>query len=126
MTKTLKLIDNPTLKGREANFIIIDIDSDKIIKSWKLSLFSFEWLTPEGKVKDEKSLEADKAEKFKQVQAAYNDNQSLERPILGLGIMDNVEIGSRKEVLLTLYSLGIKNLSVHIPKNCLNDFKKYM
>ena len=48
---TLNLIDNPSLKGREDKYRTLEVNLDEIIKSWKISLFSFEWLTPEGQIR---------------------------------------------------------------------------
>lgn len=121
-----KLIDNPSLKGREDKYQTIEVNLAAILESWRISLFSFEWLTPEGQIRTPNQLPEKERIKFEAVLTDYQNAQPLERPILGVGIMDNVEIGSRRDVLLTLKSQGITHLAVHIPKACFKDFTPYL
>jgi hypothetical protein len=44
---------------------------------------------------------------------------------LGIGLQDNVEIGSERAVLLTLAALGYETMPVHIPKSNESDFKHF-
>jgi hypothetical protein len=126
MSTELHLIDNPSLKGREKAYTLIDVDLTKILKSWRVSLFSFEWLTPDGAIRKPKDLPEREREKFEAVLADFQSGVSLERPILGIGVLDNVEIGSRRDVLLTLMSQGVKKMTVHIPISVQNDFEEYL
>lgn len=123
---TALIIDNPSLKGREDKYITLEVDLAKIIESWRLSIFSFEWLTPEGHVRTPSTLNEQERGKYNQVIENLEAGIALERPILGIGMMDNVEIGARRDVLLTLYAKGEKRLSVHIPKSVQQDFTPYL
>lgn len=126
MTKTLNLIDNPSVSARSDKFTVIMVDVDKVVKDWQNSVHSYEWMNNDGQVKNLKDLTEGRDEKYLAVETAYHNNQPIERPVLGIGIMDHIEIGSRKEVLLTLYALGVKKMEVHIPISCLKDFKKFL
>ena len=95
------------------------------MKSWKISLFSFEWLTPEGQIRKPSELPSKEQEKYQNILSAYSKGDELERPILGIGVMDNIEIGSRRDVLLTLAAQGIDRLEVHIRKQNHEDFIPY-
>jgi hypothetical protein len=123
---TPKIIDNPSLKGREDNYETIEVNLKAILESWKISLFSFEWLTPEGQIRSPEQLPEKEKAKYKVVLTDFQSKKFLERPILGIGIMDNIEIGSRRDVLLTLKTQGIETLSVHIPKSNMQDFLPYL
>ena len=123
---TLNMIDNSGLKGREDKYEIIDVNLEKVIESWKISLFSFEWLTPGGTVRTPDQLPQKELEKYNSVLEDYKIGKELERPILGIGMLENIEIGSRRDVLLTLYTQGIKRLSVHIQKSLAEEFKDYL
>ena len=125
MTDKITLIDNPTLKDRADKFTLMEVDLGKIVKDWKKSLYSFEWLLPDGTVRPPEKLTTDYRHQYNNVEQVFQLNGALERPILGLGMMDNVEIGSRKEVLLTLARLGVETMDVHVPKSCADDFKKF-
>lgn len=126
MTNSITLIDNPTLKDRADKFATLEVNLNKIVKDWKKSIYSFEWLLPDGTVRPPEKLTTEYRHQYNNIEQIYQLSGALERPILGLGMMDNVEIGSRKEVLLTLARLGVTSLEVHIPKSCLNDFEKFM
>ena len=123
---SLNLINNQSLAGREDKFNTVEIDLKIVLDSWKISLFSFEWLLPDGSIRTPDQLPEAEAEKYHEVLAQYQSGAPLERPILGIGVMDNIEIGSRRDILLTLMSQGVKTLSVHIPKSNAEDFTAYL
>ena len=123
---SLNLINNQSLAGREDKFNTVEIDLKIVLDSWKISLFSFEWLLPDGTIRNPDQLPEAEAEKYHEVLAKYESGAPLERPILGIGVMDNIEIGSRRDILLTLMSQGVKTLSVHIPKSNAEDFTAYL
>lgn len=125
MTTQPNFIDNPSLKGREKAYITIEVKLDEILKSWRVSLFSFEWLTPDGDIRKPADLPDKEREKYEAVLADYESGSTFERPILGIGVLDNVEIGSRRDVLLTLKAKGLETMSVHIPISAQNDFEAY-
>ena len=123
---SLNLVDNSSLRGREDKYDIIDVNLEKILEGWKISLFSFEWMLPDGSIRTPDKLPDAEREKYHAVLASYESGEALERPILGIGIMDNIEIGSRRDVLLSLMSAGVETLSVHIPKSAREDFTPYL
>lgn len=119
------LINNRSTHGREEKYDVVEVNLDAILESWKISLFSFEWLTTDGHIRTPDQLPESERTKYDNVLSKYKDQEELERPILGIGVMDNVEIGSRRDVLLTLATQGIKTLSVHIPWSNRDDFAPY-
>jgi len=120
-----KYIENPSMKGKEHKYIQITVNLDKVVQSWRESLFSFEWLLPNGSVRSRDELIEKEQIKYDTVLKKLSDNQSLPMPILGIGVMDNVEIGSGRENLLTLYAHNVKSLPVHIPKDDKKEFQVY-
>jgi hypothetical protein len=125
-TPSVKFIDNSGLKGRETQYICIIVDTGTVLKSWKKSLFSFEWLTPDGTIRRADELAETERQKFDSVTTAYNNQEALERPILGIGMLDNIEIGSRRDVFLTLAAHGITAIPVHILKQDEKEFTDYL
>lgn len=123
---SISFIDNTSLKGREDKYETIEVNLTSVLESWKISLFSFEWLLPDGSIRPESQLPETEKEKYQKVLKAYKKEEPLERPILGIGIMDNIEIGSRRDVLLTLFSQGVESMSVHIPISAREDFTPYL
>ncbi len=51
---------------------------------------------------------------------------TLERPVLGIGVLDNVEIGAGRDIFLTLAAKGTREIEVHIPKGNQQDFKSFL
>lgn len=128
MTRTLEtapLTDNPAIKGREGQYMVITVDAAKTLKSWKTSLFSFEWLEPNGSVRTLETLPLQERDKRLKVESALRDGETLPRPVLGIGLMDNIEIGAGREVFLTLAARGHTGISVHIPKSFARDFEQF-
>lgn len=125
-TTPIQFIDNNGLKNREAQYISIEVDANKVLKSWKSSLFSFEWLTPDGNIRTVKELGTAEKEKFETVSKEREAGMPLERPILGIGVLDNIEIGSRRDIFLTLASHGITEISVHVLKQDEKEFENFL
>jgi len=126
LMETLQLTNSPAIVGRESRYMTVRVDADKVLKSWQKSLFSFEWLTPEGKIRSIDDLPMREHEKRLEVEAALRTGRALERPVLGIGIMDNVEIGAARAVFLTLAAAGHKIIEVHIPAGNKDDFKTFI
>lgn len=123
---TVQFTDSPALTGRESKYRTVEVNVDAVLQSWRLSLLSFEWLTPEGTLRTLDSLPLREREKRLQVEHLLSTGQKLERPVLGIGLMDNVEIGGGKAVFMTLAALGYKTLPVHIPVSCEKELKSFL
>lgn len=117
--------DNPVAAGRPGHYMEITVDTAKIMQSWRASLFSFEWLLPDGRIKTAGELSEAERPRREAVEDALRRNQPLDKPILGIGMMDNVEIGSGRAIFLTLVAHGAAALPVHIPRSNEADFKKF-
>ena len=122
----LTMIDNAGIKGREDRYTVIRIDTAKTLKSWQSSLFSFEWLMPDGAIRSLDDLPLRERDRRIEAEKALKGGSPLERPILGIGIMDNVEIGAGRAVFLTLAAQGHKSIDVHIPASNHDDFRKFL
>lgn len=104
-------------------YMPVTLNVKAVLKSWQLSVFSFEWIDKDASVKDMDDLKETDQEKRKAIEAAINAGETIDKPVLGIGIQDNIEIGSGKAVLCTLAAHGIKTIPVHIPKSNKSDFK---
>lgn len=121
--KKINFIDNP---GAKSGFVTVYIDSASVLKSWKKSLYSYEWLDSNGDIKPVSKLKPAEYDKRKSVEACIQNEQPLSTPILGIGIMDNIEIGSARAELLTCIDLGYTTLPAHIPQSQQKDFKPFL
>lgn len=130
LEKTLKnqilFRPNPALTGRETQFAEVTVAVPAVLKSWKSSLFAHEWMTEDGAIKPVEALKPADQEKRKTVEQSLRDRAPIEKPVLGIGIMDNVEIGSGRATLLTLAALGIDEVPVHIPASHAREFTPFI
>ena len=119
-------IDNPVIHGREDRYAAVTVDVARIMKSWRLSLFSYEWVLPDGRIRDLTELPEAEKPKRQEVESMLDRGQPIERPVLGIGLMDNVEIGSGRAIFLTLAARGAATIPVHIPKSSLKEFAPFL
>ena len=123
---TINFIDSTAVEARPDFYITVSLNIDAVLKSWKLSIFSYEWMDKDGSIKSMNDLkETDQANR-QAVETALNSGETLNIPVLGIGIQDNVEIGSGKAVLCTLAANGIQTIPAHIPKSNESDFKDFL
>lgn len=109
---------NPVTNSQPENWETCDIDIEKAFKSWRLSLLAHKYVTPEGEPN---------AELQRVIRQFKNDPpETLPCPILGVGLMDNVEVGSEIETFLVFALCGEKQLTVHIRKNQKQDFQSFI
>ncbi len=118
--------DNPAIKGREDHYEAVTVSIPAILKSWRHSLFSFEWLTADGRIKAPEDLPEGERSKRRSVEDLLARGEPLETPVLGIGLMENVEIGAGKAVFLTLAAHQADTIPVHIPKSHAGDFKPFL
>lgn len=118
-------IDNPAVGGK-AGFITVTVSVGLVIASWRESLFAHEWLREDGSLKSPRDQSPGLQEKRRAIEARLEQGEAFEKPVLGMGILDTVEIGSGRDVLLTLASAGVSQIPVHIPKSHLEEFRLFI
>jgi hypothetical protein len=119
-------IDNPAILNRREHYFDAVVNVELILKSWRQSLFSHEWLLSDGRIKTIRELPGTEAHKREKVELDLANGRALITPVLGIGLLDNVEIGSAKAEFLTLASMGWNEIPVHIPESNMDDFKPFI
>lgn len=123
---SIEFVINKTVEARRDSYLDVTVNTAAILKSWKHSLFSHEWLTKDGDIRAKKELPASEQPKRERVELAIGNGESLPKPVLGIGLLENVEIGAAKAEFLTLAAMGRKEIPVHIPKSNQDDFKDFI
>lgn len=118
--------DNPAIISRREHYFDARVSVELILQSWRQSLFSHEWLLADGRIKSIRELPGTEAHKREKVELDLAGRRPLIKPVLGIGLLDNVEIGSAKAEFLTLASMGWHEIPVHIPKSNADDFKPFI
>lgn len=118
--------DNPIAKNRPDHYLTVTVDTAKTLENWRISLFSYEWVLPDGRIKSLEELPEKEQPKRAAIEEQLSSNAPLEMPVLGIGLMENVEIGAGRAAFLTLAAHGIKTIPVHIPKSHEDEFQAFL
>lgn len=117
--------DNPAALSLASRYTEVLIDATKVLQDWRQSLFAHELVDSNGFVKGDEDINESRLEKRESVRRRLQTGQALEKPILGIGIFDNVEIGAGSDTLATLVMEGITVLPVHVRANQIDEFKAF-
>lgn len=122
----ITFVPNPTIAGRAGHYKTVTVSIPKIIESWRASLFAFEWMLPDGRIKTRDELSANEQPKRDAVEAQIAKGAALETPVLGIGLLENVEIGTGRAVVLTLAAHGVATMPAHIPASHEDEFAPFI
>ena len=122
----LNFIDNPIATSRVDHYLSVTVSVDKVMKSWMGSLHAFEWILPDGRIKSRDELSEKEQPKRDQAEKLLENTDPIEKPILGIGLLENIEIGSGRALFLTLASRGLKEIPVHIPISNKEEFDSFL
>ena len=123
--KDVAFTNHTSASYSSAKYKTIIVNVEKTVHSWKQSLFSYEWLNKDGTFKEIENLTQKDQERRRQILDNIKNGQALETPILGMGILDNVEIGVGRAVFLTLAIMGATEIPVHVPVSQADFFDKF-
>jgi hypothetical protein len=105
--------DHEVVQRAPDEYIEMTFNPALILKAWALSMFAHEILTHEGDIRDEKNMNEATLAKFLQAQDAFKKGEKIPKPIIGVGIMDNIEIGIGRETVAAALALNIRELPIH-------------
>ncbi len=117
--------DNPVALAQASRYTELLIDAAKVLQDWRQSLFAHELVDSNGFVKGDDDLNESRLEKRETVRARLQSGAALEKPVLGIGIFDNIEIGAGSDTLATLVMEGITVLPVHVRSSQIDEFKHF-
>jgi hypothetical protein len=123
---SIDFITRASIKDNQAAYSDIDVDLTKVLESWQQAVFAHHWINSDGKVKDIVEQSDKNQERRKSIEEAINKGEPIEKPILGIGIYDNIEVGSGTAELCIAALNNIKTLPVHIRTTNLDDFKPFL
>jgi hypothetical protein len=107
-------------------YVLVDVAVERVLESWKDSILSFEFLTPDGSLREDRELSPKNRDRRLEVETKIREGKPVDHPVLGIGLMDNVEIGSGRDVFMTLALQGHTTAPVHIRIAQQDDFKGYI
>jgi hypothetical protein len=108
---------------QDLGFQTVRVRLAPLVKSYRNSLFAFEWLTPDGMVKTVDQLAVGPMDARRAVEQAFQNGDAVPQPVVGWGMLDCVEIGAGRDVVLTAYALGVQDLMMHVSTSALDKMK---
>ncbi len=117
--------DNPVALAQPERYAELRVDAVRVLQDWRRSLMAHELVDSNGFVKGDEDISEARMEKRERIRTALAAGTALEKPVLGIGIFDNVEIGAGPDVLATLVMEGITVIPVHVRTSQLQDFKAF-
>lgn len=126
LAQTFTLTDNPAIAGRADRYIGVTVDVARVLESWRKSLMAHEWLNPDGSLRNTDHLNMLDRDKVLKTQKSMESGEALPRPVLGIGLLDNIEIGAGRDVFFVLATSGHKKITVHIPCSNEADFYPFL
>lgn len=117
--------DHPVVSGNADLYVEIVVDVARVVDDWRQSIMSHELVGKTG-IKPDDALSAARLARRFEVREAYRRGEAIEKPILGIGIFDSVEIGVGSDVLITLALEGVETMPVHVRQSQLKEFKAFL
>lgn len=121
-----KFYDHEVVQRSPDDYIEVILLTDKIINAWTLSIFAHELLNKNGDIKDHDQMNSDTLQKYIIALDSLKKSTEIAKPILGIGIMDNIEIGIGREIIIAAKKLSIDKIPVHLRKSQADDIQKLL
>lgn len=114
-------------KGAQDNpdkYVVMQLDLQKTIESWAMSIVAHEWLKS-GIFKLHADLQDHLQEEWTTMLESVQTTKTFVRPILGIGVLDNVEVGTNRAVLSVAKHLELVSIEVVVPKPMADLFEEF-
>lgn len=108
--------DHAVTLNNPDDYVELQAMPDTILQAWRSSMFAHELIARDGRIKNEQDLEGQSLEKYLTAFEALKRGEPIEKPLLGIGIYDGVEIGIGREIIAAAFHLDIPNVPIHVRK----------
>ncbi len=126
MSAEPKFIDHPNVASNKDAYIDGVLDIAKALPSWQQSLLAYKWLTSEGHAKPLDTLGGEQRTRYDEALALLSSGKPLQKPIIGIGMVDNIEVGSGAAIVVLMAHKGITQIPVHIRAGMAKKLMKFM
>jgi hypothetical protein len=117
--------DHEVVQRAPDDYVEMTLSPAKILNAWRMSIFAHELLNGDGTTKGVNDMHPDHMKKYIDISELMNRGEPLAKPVLGIGIMDNVEIGIGREIILVANDMGLEELPFHVRKSQADDIKSF-
>lgn len=122
---TITFTDNPAIESRMERYVTLKLSTAHVLAGWRSSLMAHEWLDQNGHVRKPDTLNMLDRDKVLKAERILDGGGSLPRPVLGIGIFDNIEIGAGRDIFCLLVLKGARTIEAHVPRSNEKEFKAF-
>ena len=123
---SITFYDHEVVQKAPNDYIEIILSPQKILSAWAISLFAHELLNPDGTIKPQKAMNANTLHKFIEISDDMKRGEIIPKPVIGIGIMDNLEIGIGREIIVLAAQNNIQKIPVHVRKAQSREIEKLL
>lgn len=125
MTRYTEFYDHEVVQKTPDDYTEMTIAPQKLLDAWSSSLFAHE-LLKNGAVKSSNDMKNDTLEKFIDADEKFKRNEPLPKPVIGIGIMDGIEIGIGREIIAAARVNDVDVINVCVRNAQLKDVNKLL
>ena len=118
--------DHEVVQRTPSDYCEMTLRPEIILKAWSVSIFAHELLNKDGSIKKDNEMTAPTLEKYIHAVEAFKRNEIVSKPIIGVGIMDNIEIGIGREIIAAAKNLSINAIPINVRKAQEKDIRKLL
>lgn len=101
----------------QQDYVVLTLPLDGLIESWRASIVAHEWLY-QGQCRAKDDLKTDDLkQEWQNICDQFESGADIERPLLGIGMLDNIEVGTNRAVVSVAHHLGLSSIEVLAPKS---------
>lgn len=115
--------DHEVVQRFPDDYTEITTSPSAILDAWSMSLFAHEILSKDGSIKPESEMTEATLDRYLQAVSSLKKGENLSKPVLGVGIMDGVEIGIGREIIAACITLGVSEITFHVRQGQVDDIK---
>lgn len=116
--------DHEIVQKSPDDYVELTVSPRTILKAWSLSMFAHELLNKDGMVKDKADIRDETLQRYVAAEESLKRGEDIAKPIIGIGIMDGIEIGIGREIIAVADVMSITDIPIHVRKAQVDEVKK--
>lgn len=106
--------DHIVVQKNPEDYTEMVLTPSQIFDAWKSSMFAHELIAKDGTIMGENALKGPSLQKYIAAYESLKRDEAVEKPVLGIGLFDGIEIGIGREIIAAAYHLNITDLPIHV------------
>jgi hypothetical protein len=121
-----KFCDHAVVLASPDNYVEMTCSPKDVLDAWSLSIFAHELLNKDGSVKEKTDMVEPTLGKYIDALEMLKRGEDVAKPVIGIGIMDGVEIGIGREIIAASYILKLPKIAFHVRQAQADEIKKLL